>query len=83
MGFHPKPSSFHADRYWNLSFRNRHRRLRTVLAAVGGAFAEYLRMMRDHDRQLRMSESELRDIGLHRVESAAGIHIVSFGDAGW
>jgi uncharacterized protein YjiS (DUF1127 family) len=54
-----------------------------VLAAVGGAFAEYLRMMRDHDRQLRMSESELRDIGLHRVESAAGIHIVSFGDAEW
>jgi uncharacterized protein YjiS (DUF1127 family) len=57
-------------------------RVRRALAALGRMAAEIHRTRRDHDCQLRMTESQLRDIGLCRIESAVGVHIVPLGDAG-
>jgi uncharacterized protein YjiS (DUF1127 family) len=56
-------------------------RLRTALAALCRAVVEPCRARRDHARLLGMTERELRDVGLHRIESAATVHIVPL-DAG-
>jgi uncharacterized protein YjiS (DUF1127 family) len=85
MEFPAKLSSFHAHGISNASFRRRVwvHGVRAALAALGHAIAEFRRTRRDHEYQLRMSESELRDIGLHRVETVVGRHIVPLRDARW
>lgn len=83
MEFHAKQSLHHAHGISTVSFHRKSwwRRLRAALAASCRAMAEISRAWHDHESPLRMTEYQLRDIGLHRVESVIGVHIVPLGDA--
>jgi uncharacterized protein YjiS (DUF1127 family) len=57
-------------------------RLRTALLALSHGAAELCRTRRDRACLLGMTEYQLRDVGLHRVESGIVVHTVPPADAG-
>jgi len=83
MDFHAKQSLHHVHGISTASFHCKSwwRRLRAALAASCRAVAEISKVGRDYESPVRMTEYQLRDIGLHRVESVIGVHIVPLGDA--
>lgn len=57
-------------------------RLRIALTTLSRAVADLCRARRDRARLLRMTERELRDVGLHRIEVGTAVRVVSLADAG-
>ncbi|MGH6884065.1 hypothetical protein [Hypericibacter sp.] len=85
MEFQEKQSLYRADGVSIAVFRRRSRgfHARAMLAAMGRAIAELYRTGRDHHVQLRMNDRQLRDIGLHRVDTALGSRIAPLNDGEW
>ena len=85
MEFQEKQSLRRADSISVAVFRRRSRarRLRAMLAAAARAIAELYRTKRDHHVQQGMSERQLRDIGLHRIDTALGSRVAPLSGREW